>query len=311
MKKILLILFLLASYSSFALTCPSGYILVPPLAPYTSQEFCVMKYEAKADGNKKAISQASEKPWVHVNRATSISECQSLGPGYGLISNDQWQTIARNIAGVAINWSGNKVGSGELNRGSSDSASADGSISTGKPTPEADIKEPWHSQKRTHTLSNGNIIWDLAGNVAEWVSSDTLVERDYRRDVWPYDGKLQENQHVTFMNTGDIQQINYGPDPKTLCANPKKPPYCGMGLAAFPVTRDKSPGENLAEFCAVHWRKNVYRCGVGGSNVPLGQSYKAINRGGSDGYRTHNGIFNVSTNGPLGPTIGFRCVFVQ
>ena len=33
----------------------------------------------------------------------------------------------------------------------------------------ADVER--YSQKRTHVLSNGEEIWDLAGNVAEWTSS--------------------------------------------------------------------------------------------------------------------------------------------
>lgn len=42
--------------------------------------------------------------------------------GYSLITNAQWQTIARNIEQVSANWSGGSVGAGSLNRGHSDSA---------------------------------------------------------------------------------------------------------------------------------------------------------------------------------------------
>ena len=34
----------------------------------------------------------------------------------------------------------------------------------------------WDSQKRTHTLSNGEVIWDMAGNVWEW-TSDVMAEQ--------------------------------------------------------------------------------------------------------------------------------------
>src|SRR5690606_37302902 len=30
----------------------------------------------------------------------------------------------------------------------------------------------WHDQRRTHVLSNGEVIWDLGGNVGEWVNDD-------------------------------------------------------------------------------------------------------------------------------------------
>lgn len=30
----------------------------------------------------------------------------------------------------------------------------------------------WHFQKRTHNLSNGEVIWDFAGNLWEWIYDD-------------------------------------------------------------------------------------------------------------------------------------------
>ena len=30
--------------------------------------------------------------------------------------------------------------------------------------------------KRTHTLSNGEVIWDMAGNVWEWTSDDVIPD---------------------------------------------------------------------------------------------------------------------------------------
>lgn len=40
--------------------------------------------------------------------------------------------------------------------------------------PSADCDGGWHLHKRTHVLSNGEIIWDLSGNVWNWV--DETVE---------------------------------------------------------------------------------------------------------------------------------------
>jgi hypothetical protein len=74
-------------------------------------------------------------PWVNIPRTTNFpatfpatttngisarTACQALGQGYDLISNSQWQTVARNIAGVATNWITGTVASGEINRGHSD-----------------------------------------------------------------------------------------------------------------------------------------------------------------------------------------------
>ena len=30
----------------------------------------------------------------------------------------------------------------------------------------------WNKQRRTHTLSNGEVIWDVSGNAWEWVKDD-------------------------------------------------------------------------------------------------------------------------------------------
>ena len=47
-------------------------------------------------------------------------------------------------------------------------ASTDSDACSGTGQSCSDIS--WDSQKRTHTLSNGEVIWDMAGNVWEWTS---------------------------------------------------------------------------------------------------------------------------------------------
>ena len=37
------------------------------------------------------------------------------------------------------------------------------------------------SQKRTHTLSNGEVIWDIAGNAFEWVSTYNDLDKAHPR----------------------------------------------------------------------------------------------------------------------------------
>lgn len=309
--------------------CPNGYISVPPLAPYTTQEFCVMKYEAKDDGNKKPISKASGVPWIFIDRANAILKCRSVGRGFDLISNDQWQTIARNIAGVAANWSGNKVATGELNRGISDrmvnpivdTNTVYDKVESGEfkieqsynalPAFEDNPKEPWSSQRRTHFLSNGNMIWDFAGNVSEYVSSDAVAFSDPEVIA----KGLREKDQISFMNAGDIYQINYGAATNTICVSPHKFPYCGMGHANLPLFRDKKTQAEISyEYCAENFSKKspqaIYICGAHNTNFPPVQSWKAIHRGGSNGYGVHTGIFSVDIQGPLSSKVGFRCVYV-
>ncbi|USN47023.1 MAG: hypothetical protein H6626_12630 [Pseudobdellovibrionaceae bacterium] len=231
-------------------TCPTGYILVPALADYTTEDFCVMKYEAKvqidvggvihdwgcdtdttpttgngtctgvSDNWVEVVPQASTpvsvpegRPWREIDRDHAIDECRSLNSEsaeldrdndvntdgtYDLITNDEWQTIARNIEQVASNWEENKVGgastgytgtdNNQLNHGHADSTPneplmADGDdtnacIGTGQEV-SATIDDScpgtgagWSPEKRTHTLSNSEVIWDLAGNVWEWVKDN-------------------------------------------------------------------------------------------------------------------------------------------
>lgn len=160
-----------------SMSCPAGYVAVPSLSPYTTQDFCIAKYEMK-NVSGTPVSQASGTPWVSISRDTARSECQSLGSGYALITNAQWQTVARHIETVGANWSGGSVGSGEINSGHSDNSPAsalaadasDDNACSG--TGQSCSASTWNSQRRTHTLTNGEVVWDLAGNVYDWVNDD-------------------------------------------------------------------------------------------------------------------------------------------
>jgi hypothetical protein len=158
--------------------CPPGYAQVPALPGYASTDFCVGTYEAKKVGSV-AVSQPTGTPWGTITRAEAVTACQANGSRYDLISNDQWQAIARNIENVASNWSSGVVGSGAINRGNSASTSSvvpctgtDGLYgSNGGSGCGSTVN---FALKRTHTLSNGQVIWDFAGNVNEWVKDANM-----------------------------------------------------------------------------------------------------------------------------------------
>lgn len=155
-------------------TCDSGFILVPGSSTYGTSDFCVAKYEAKDNGSGKAVSQANGLPWVSISQVDAMTAASGACSGCHLITDAQWLTIAQNIVGVASNWSGGAVGSGYIYGGHSNnsppnalaasSSDSDGYNGTG------DVSG---SQRRTLTLSNGQVIWDFVGNVWEWTTGQT------------------------------------------------------------------------------------------------------------------------------------------
>ena len=167
--------------SSQDVVCPENFVLVPALEGYTERDFCVMKYEAKNDGSGNAISQAAGTPYVNINRLDSLAKCQTM-TGYDLISNNEWQSIARNIELVESNWStGTVEGDKGLNQGHSDTIPSEALAASGddnkacEGTGQTCNSTTWNSQRRTHTLSNGEVIWDIAGNVFEWLKDLNIV----------------------------------------------------------------------------------------------------------------------------------------
>ena len=64
------------------------------------------------------------------------------------------------------------VGTNSLNRGNSDGSVQEVADDSNVVMAHAKCTNRWHINRRTHTLSNGEVIWDMAGNVWEWTSDD-------------------------------------------------------------------------------------------------------------------------------------------
>lgn len=257
--------------------CPSGYAEVPANTTLGVDDFCVMQFEAKDDGSGNAVSQASGPPWVSISQTDAKAECNSLGAKYDLISNPEWITIAQEIEKTDANWSGATVGSGVLNRGHSDNSpssalsvtnSADSYDGTGNNSGEA-VGSGWE-QKRTHTLSNGETIWDMAGNVWEW--SD-----------WSLGGGL-----------------TLGP---TSCSTvwTELPSFACGALAAADYMPDNPSAQNAAIYNATYGLGKVYG-GTGGAAL-RGGSWPDGTNGGA-----FTLFLNYDSSSPY-TYVGFRCVY--
>lgn len=200
------------------LVCPVGFIVVPGSATYGTSDFCVMKYEAKADDNgdgvgdtnqntgydtwpadtypisvsRKLVSSAAGYPLDNISQINTITAASSLNFVYGcasgchLITEAEWMTIAQNVLSVPSNWSGGAVGSGYIYSGHNDgipntaliadSNDANGYSGTGQSSPSY--------QRRTLTLTNGEVIWDLAGNEWEWTTGQIAAEKPTGMGFW-------------------------------------------------------------------------------------------------------------------------------
>ncbi|MBI4404047.1 MAG: hypothetical protein HY537_07795, partial [Deltaproteobacteria bacterium] len=289
--------------------CPANYVLVRGSVEVGApSDFCIAKYEMKIQGKDEgdqllvrgprydsawvAESRATGTPWVRITRDNAILECQSLGIGYDLMTNGQWQATARDIelaqneAGDYLNWSNGSIeGANAINRGHSD-GSPQNSLAAGTDnnpcagTGNAGCGSNSHvnfNQKRTHTLSTGDVIWDLAGNVMEWVKDNNMSAQGRH-------GYLSEK---TWDGRPDAREtpaskLKWGPS--GIYTAKRSGEYGGLGYGYLNLTRSAL------------------------QSVPL-----AIMRGGRY-YQdlTQSGIFYVflgATPASSGPTTGFRCSF--
>ena len=150
-----------------ATSLPGSGIAVPT--------FGVMKYEAR--GTNPPVSTPDGNPYVAsggMSTTNANNYCKSLGAGYHLITEAQWLAIAHNAIGVAKNWTSGAVGTGKVMRG------APYANTTGLAASNDDangyLGVTGVENRRTIILSNGEVIWDLAGNIAEqtWCDSDRI-----------------------------------------------------------------------------------------------------------------------------------------
>lgn len=170
---------------NYAWSCPTGWIKVPGESTpnYASNDFCVMKYEAKNVAGS-ASSQATSTPWVSISQTSAITACRALGVGYDLINNSQWMVLAEKLVTQTSNWTTGVIGEHLMISGNTmTSPGAPCAASADDNLPYVDAScNPRSSAnsialRRTMNLPNGNVIWDFSGNVWEWVNLIDLNDK--------------------------------------------------------------------------------------------------------------------------------------
>ena len=137
-----------------------------------------MKYEAKQSSSTVPTSTASGTPWTSISQANAITYSQNVAgcTGCHLITEAEWMTIAQNVLSVGSNWSSGTVGSGYIYSGHNDNLPAIPlTASSNDSNGYYGENNTTGNQRRTLALNNGEVIWDMAGNIREWTSGQASI----------------------------------------------------------------------------------------------------------------------------------------
>jgi formylglycine-generating enzyme required for sulfatase activity len=121
--------------------------------------FRVGQYVCTQGADGKAAVTAEGAPWVRINFEEAKAAC--IAAGYALITELQWLAIAWDVSQQACNWNTGIVGKGRLAQGLRQNTVD--SAQPGIYQPEDPDEQRWL------TLSNGERICDLNGNIYQWV----------------------------------------------------------------------------------------------------------------------------------------------
>ncbi len=255
-------------------------------------------------GSRQVVSTASGYPITFIPMVGSGEDNASAycaARGWHVITNPEWMTIARNAETIPANWcdkngencgatpgatgkilaNGHKFGTRALIAGI-DSAPCFGTSNN------ADGTCGGSSEKRTLTLSNGEILWDLAGNVWEWVDMTVLRKDEPHSEV---SGVVQTGWHTSDFAPGSSTSVITG--------NGSGP---SLGYDAF---RPSNPAWNAGNGVG-----RIYHYSTPGEDTST--AVYGVIRGGNWRHGWDDGIFNIHLSPPPDKTgiddVGFRCV---
>lgn len=143
----------------------SEFVIVPEVTlpnGTTVPSFKAGKFLSSRGAGDTPVSVATAAPWVNINY--SDARAAAARAGLQVLTETQALAIAHDIAAQDINWTGGKVGEGSIFMGLHT-----GSVSEPQPG-TYESSEP--DERRWHELSNGERIFDFAGNAFTWVFDD-------------------------------------------------------------------------------------------------------------------------------------------
>lgn len=154
---------------SLKFECPAGYVIAPN-SINSIKQFCVATHEMKLSAKGFAVSKDDDPPIVNLTAKEAKDKCLELNKHlpsttghYDLISNQEWLQLAHDIESVNENWSKNAVGKGCIMIGNN------GNLTDCSYNYQNVDFGSNRDTKSSHKLSNGELIWDFAANLVEYI----------------------------------------------------------------------------------------------------------------------------------------------
>jgi formylglycine-generating enzyme required for sulfatase activity len=130
--------------------------------------FQVGQFAASKSADGKVASNEAGIPWTRITYDEARQACADSG--FDMVTETQWLALAWDVVNQPCNWTKGEVGKGKLFRGL-----RYGTVMSPQP---GNYVSPDEKERRWLTLSNGERICDLNGNVWQWVFDDLDGDKD-------------------------------------------------------------------------------------------------------------------------------------